>query len=172
MQHRVPVTFVLWVAWLMQPASADAELVAYAREARAEITPHGDRRQVRLPKLDFSLRAKFACPDDGVAESVTISIADAHEHYAPGEGDDSVQATITVPANQIAPIATGDFCMDGDSGGDEVLLTGVATAQLSLRCLTQSGRRVSFASLRLPLRLVCKGDEDQEPSAGVPSPAR
>ena len=172
MRQQIPMTAILWVVWLMQPALADAELIAVASEARAEVAPRGARRQVRLPQLDFSVRAKFACPDDAVAESVTISIADAHKRYAPNEDDNSLEAVVAVPANQIAPIATGSFCMDGNSGGEELLLAGVATAQLSLRCLNQTGRFVSFASLALPVRLVCKSDTDQDPSVGVPSPAR
>ncbi len=170
MHFRTVTTAALWLAWLMQPAFADAELAAYASEARAEIAPLADSRSIRLPPLDFSVRAEFDCPDGSVAESVTISIADAHERFAPKEGDTSLDAMITVPANQIAPISAGDFCADDNTAVEELLLAGVATAQLSLRCAAEGARSVRFASLKLPLRLVCKAAQD--PSAEVPSPAR
>lgn len=172
MQIRTVIALALWVAWLMQPAFADAELAAYASEARAEIAARKENRAISLPRLDFSVRAEFDCPDDAVAESVTISIADAYQRYAPNEDDASLDAVITVPANQIAPITTSDFCANGNNDEEELLLAGVATAQLSLRCVAQSGRSLSFASLQLPLRLVCKGASDQDPSAALASPAR
>jgi len=156
----------------MQPVFADAKLAAYASEARAEISPRDERRTIRLPQLDFPVRAEFDCPDDALAESVTIGIADAYQRYAPNEDDASFDAVITVPANQIAPIATGEFCADSEIVGEDLLLSGVATAQLSLRCVAEDGQFVSFASLELPLRLVCRSDADQEPSPAVPSPAR
>ncbi len=170
MQIRAVIAPALWIAWLMQPAFADAELAAYAGEARAEIRPREEDLAIRLPRLDFSVRAEFSCPENAVAESVTISIADAYQRYAPDEDEASLDAVITVPARQIAPIAADDFCAVGDGSDEELLLTGVATAQLSLRCVAEGARSVSFTSLQLPLRLVCKGDQD--PSSGIPSPAR
>ncbi len=174
MQWQAVLTTVLSITWLMSPAFADAELAAYASEARVEVRPRDEKRAIRLPKIDFPVRAEFACSGEAVAESVTISIADAFHRHAPTGDDNSLDAVITVPANQIAPIVAGDFCATGDNeekAADEgLLLSGVATAQVSLRCVAQGNRSVSFASLNLPLRLVCKSDQD--PSAGVPSPAR
>ncbi|MGI9225275.1 MAG: hypothetical protein ACR2QX_12405 [Woeseiaceae bacterium] len=172
MHFRIVTTLALWAAWLMQPAFADANLVAYASEARAEIAPRDERRTIRLPQLDFPVRAEFDCPIDAVAESVTIGIADAYQRYAPNQDDASFDAVITVPANQIAPIAAGDFCANSEKVEEDLLLSGVATAQFSLSCVAEDGRFVSFASLELPLRLVCKSDANQEPSPAVPSPAR
>ncbi len=170
------LTSILCITWLVQPAFADAELAAYASEARVEVSPRDTGRAIRLPPLDFSVRAEFDCADEAVAESVTISVADTFQRFTPGDGDDSFDAVIRVPRNQIAPIPARNFCM-GNSTGDndgkeELLLTGVATAQVSLRCVTGDTRSVSFSSLSLPLRLVCQAGGDQESSAGVPSPAR
>lgn len=170
MQVRAVTTLAFWIAWLLQPAFADGELAAYAREARIEIAPLTGNRTISLPPLDFSVRAKFYCPDDAVAESVTISVADAYQRFAPQEDDASLDTVIRVPSNQIAPITAGDFCADDTTASAELLLDAVATAQLSLRCAAEADRSVSYASLRLPLRLVCKAD--QEPSAELPSPAR
>ena len=172
MRLQTVLVTILCAPWLVPPAAADAELAAYAREARVEILPRDGRRAIRLPQLDFPVRAKFNCADEAVAESLTISIADAYERYAPDDDADSLETVITVPANQIAPIAAGNFCANGDGGREELLVSGVATAQLSLRCVAEENRSVSFASLNLRLRLVCKPDDDQDPSAGVLAPAR
>ncbi len=172
MQFQAVLTTILCIAWLMQPAFADAELAAYAREARIEIPPRNDSRAIRLPQLDFAVRAKFVCAPEAVVESVTISVADAYRRYAPTDGDDSLETTISVPASQIAPIAAGNFCANGNDDNEELLLSGVATAQLSLRCVADGTPSVSFTSLNLPLRLVCKTGEDQEPSAAALSPPR
>jgi len=176
MQLRVPVTLALGFAWLSQPALAEPELAVSTVAARAEISLRTNGRQTRLPLLEFSVRAEFECDDQAVAESITISIADAHKRYAPNEDTDSLDALITVPANQIAPIVTGDFCVVGDDGSEELRLAGVATAQVSLRCRDASGSSVNFASLRLPLTLVCNRGADQVPSVpsvpSLPSPAR
>ncbi len=172
MQFQAFLTTILCIAWLMQPAFADAELAAYARETRIEIPPRNDSRAIRLPQLDFAVRAKFVCAPEAVVESVTISVADAYRRYAPTDGDDNLETTISVPASQIAPIAAGNFCANGNDDNEELLLSGVATAQLSLRCVAEGAPSVSFTSLILPLRLVCKTGDDQEPSAALLSPAR
>lgn len=164
------LTTILCILWLMQPALADAELAAYAREARVEIPPRNGSQPIILPQLDFPVRAKFDCAEEAVAESVMISVADAYRRYVPADKDDSLESVISVPARQMAPIAAGDFCANGDNDNEELLLPGVATAQLSLRCMAEGNPSVSFTSLKLPLRLICKGD--QEPSAAEASPAR
>jgi len=167
---RVPTTLALCLAWLCQPLLADTELTLHAEETRTEVLQlqHG---RIRLPSLQFSVHARFNCKGEAVAESITISVADALERYVPQQGDEALEALITIPGNQIAAVATGDFCVDGGDGG-ELLLTGAATAQVSLRCRDERGSSIRYASLRLPVRLVCKQDEIQEPSADVSSAAR
>ena len=169
---RVPKTLLASLLCLPQAAPADTELAVHANEARAQILPRdGAQRHTRLPSLQFSIRADFACPDDAVAESVTISVADVFRRYVPKHGDETLEAEITVPGNQIAAIAMGEFCLTGDTA-EELLVGGVATAQVSLRCTDAAGPAITFASLRLPLRLECRSDGGQDPSAELPSPAR
>ena len=161
---RVPVALVLSLATLTQSAMADAELAVHVQEARAEILPRTEGQEhTRLPMLQFSVRAKFACKKDAVAESVTISVADTYKRYAPEDGEEAFETDITVPRNQIAAVATGDFCTTGHTE-EELLLTGVATAQVSLRCRSESSVSIQFASQRLPLRLVCSRRDDQDSS--------
>lgn len=163
---------VAGLACLSHTALADAELAVCADETRVRVQPreHG-QQQTTLPPLQFSVRAEFACPDDAVAESITISVADAYRRYVPEAGDEALEAAITVPADQMASIAMGEFCMPGNTA-TELLLGSVATLQVSLRCLAATGPSVEYASLRLPLRLECQRDEDQEPSEEFPSPPR
>ena len=155
----IPILLVL----LSTTALADAELVVSAEEARAHIKPNASQ-QTRLPKLKFSVHMEFVCEDQATAESLTISVADAHERHVPDRDAKSVHAVVTVPRNQIAAVATGDFCADVGNAG-ELLLASVATAQVSLRCRNDSRSSVSYASLGLPVRLVCVQDSSAEVSA-------
>ena len=144
-------------------ALADAELVVRADETVARVEPNASQ-QTRLPSLEFSVHAEFVCEDGAVAESVTIGVADAHQRHVPDRDATSLHAIVTVPRKQIASVNTGDFCADSDTGG-ELLLTGVATAQVSLRCRNGSSSTVRYASLGLPLRLICGQDASAEVSA-------
>ena len=158
----VPILFVLASA----VALADTELIVSADEALARVKPNSSQL-TRLPSLEFSVHAEFECEDGGVAESLTISVADAHERHVPEPEAKSLRTIVTVPRNQIAAVTTGEFCASEDGGG-ELLLSGVATAQFSLRCRDESSASISYASLGLPLRLVC----DQESSAEVSAAPR
>lgn len=146
-------------------ASADYPLTVHASEAIAQIEPHDEHdNQVSLPSLDVSLLARFKCPLDTEADSVTVSVADSHKRYGPEDIVDTeiLEVSFSVPANQIAPVALTDFCISGKPIDDEsLLLPGVATAQVSLNCRNQTGASVFFASAALPLRLSCKGGENQ-----------
>ena len=154
---RVQRLSVLGLVALLQPAYADTQLMVHAEAASTRILPQ-ERRHARLPNLEFTVRADYDCADEGNAASVSFSVADAHQRLVPQPDQRSVAAVITVPANQIAPIATGDFC-NGSGEGGELLLNGVATAQVALFCRDENRSSVRYASLGLPLRLVC----DQEP---------
>ncbi len=157
----VPILFVLASA----VALADTELIVSADEALARVKPNSSQL-TRLPSLEFSVHAEFECEDGGVAESLTISVADAHERHVPEPEAKSLRTIVKVPRKQIAAVTTGEFCASEDGG--ELLLSGVATAQFSLRCRDESSASISYASLGLPLRLVC----DQESSAEVSAAPR
>ncbi len=147
-------------------ALADAELIVRADETLAHVKPNASE-QTWLPTLEFSVHAQFACRDGAVAESITISVADAHERHVPDADQKALHTTVTVPRNQIASVTTGDFCADADNAG-ELLLAGVAMAQVSLRCRNEDSSAVSYASLGLPLRLVCDQDPSVEEVSAAP----
>jgi hypothetical protein len=163
---RVPILLAAYLAGTLNTASADSLLTVHANEASAQIEPR-EQGQITLPSLDLSLIAAFACPADAEAESVTISVADTHKRYGPEELANTtvLEVSVNVPAGQIAPIASAEFCHDGGPVDErELLVAGVATAHVSLRCRGQTGSSVDFASVALPLRLHCLSEENQDSS--------
>lgn len=168
---RLKIPFLLAAMLSITPGivAADTVLTLQAIEATAQIESRNeDRPHTRLPTLELSLRASIACPADTKAESLTVSVSDTHRRYGAEElaNTISLEAFLRVPADQLAPISAPDFCID-DAPIDEfgLLLPGVATAQVSLHCHSESERSsVHFASVALPLRLYCLADGDQDSS--------
>lgn len=154
---RVPILALIAAATLVSPAIADSEIVVAAQETGADVTPLSARmRLVSLPPLTFQLRAAIRC--DGVPISVTLSIADtfATQGREQLEGLRATEASLTVPAQQLALAANSHFCIkDDDETGDEMLIPGFATAHASLQCENDSGVTVHYASAPLKVRLSC-----------------
>lgn len=153
---------------------ARAILAVQATEAVAQITPHAvGQRQIVLPTVSFSVQIRFACAGSAVPTLLSVGIADTLYRHAPLDGERSRLAIVEVPSKQIAPVNIGSFCVAGRaSKGDDLLLPGVASAQVSLRCNlnTRSTRKV--ASVPLPLRLICEPGRDQGVPAVFDSPPR
>lgn len=149
--------------------AADTVLTVHATEATAQIdSRNANRPHTRLPTLELTLHASFSCPADTTVDSLTVSVSDSHKRYSANEiaNTTSLKASLRVPSDQFAPISAPDFCIDGapiDEHG--LLLPGVATAQVSLRCHSETeSSSVHFVSVALPLRLYCLADGDQESS--------
>ncbi len=168
---RVPVPVLLAVCLSVTggTASAAGVLTVHANEASTQIQPRGQGQQLsKLPPLDVSIVAEFNCAAGTDAESITVSIADTHRHYGREEIADATtfEASLRLPASQIAPISSADFCVLGTPSDEKGLLVpGVASAQVSLRCRDESTLTAHFASVPLPLRLFCATDEYQSSSA-------
>ncbi len=149
-------------------ATADDVLTVHATEANTQISPRNpDQAQAVLPALDVEVIAGLNCAPGATAESVTLSVADAHVRFDASEIDDATtfKTSLHVPASQIAPISLVDFCVDGTPLDImELLLPGVASAQVSLHCRSETISSMHFASVALPLRLRCKPDEIQSSS--------
>ncbi len=143
------------------PGAAD-KLTVQALEAVTQITPHAaGERQIQAPPLTFSLRVDFGCAGDAAA-SLSIGIADTHYRHVPQDGDAAFLAVIEVSAEQMAPITTGNFCVAGSAEDQATLLLhGVATAQVALRCTSGERTAMRITSAALPLRLVCAVGVDQ-----------
>lgn len=166
---RVPILLAACLCVTTEISTADSLLTLQANEAIVQIKPRNpDEKRVNPPSLELSVVASFSCPADAEPESVTVSVADTYKRYGPEEiaNTATLEALVTVPGSQLSPIASADFCVDGGSTDEQGLLVpGVATAQISLRCRGESSSSVHFSSVALPIRLLCVFDESQEPSA-------
>ena len=144
------------------PGATD-KLTVQALEAVTQITPHAaGERKIHTPSLTFSLRVDFGCANDAAA-SLSFGIADTHYRHVPQDGDAAFLAVIEVAAEQLAPITTGNFCVVGSAEDRATLLLhGVATAQVALRCTSGEHTAMRITSTALPLRLICAAGVDQE----------
>lgn len=170
MKHLlVPLVLVACHCVSAEIAIADGALTLQAVEAAAQIEPRDQgQRRVALPGLEISVIAQLNCPEDAEAESLVLSVADTLRRYGPEEIADATvfETLVNVPASQISPIPSADFCIVGKPLDKmDLLVPGIASAQLSLRCRNAFRASVHFASIALPLRLVCVSGEDQESSA-------
>lgn len=165
---RVPILLSACLCIATDPAAADAALTLHAIESSAQLLRREQGPQhVSLPSLEFSLLATIACPSGTRAESVMVSISDTNKRFGPDDIGDkaALDVRVSVPANQIAPVTVADFCTTGGAGdAKDLLLPGIATAQVSLRCHSENESFVYFRSAVLPVRLECDFDEAQEAS--------
>jgi len=161
-------------ALLCAAAAADSVLNVKAKEAKALIQPRDAQQQhVSLPALDVAVLATMACPLGANAESLTVSVSDTHRYFSadllsdPLSDNAPLEAALSVPADQLAPVAIPDFCVSGEQSDDEELeLPGIATAHISLRCLgDDDSRSVHFSSVSVPVRLYCRAEGDPDSSA-------
>ena len=168
------IALAAWSNVPLQLPVAKNDLTVQAFEAVAQIAPRAaGRRQIYAPKISFSLQTRFACSGNAVPMLLSIGIADTLYRYSPGAGEGSLLATVEVPAKQIAPINIGDFCIAGHDGvGTDLLLPGVATAQVSLRCDISAPPVVQVTSVPLPLRLQCAPAKSQDVSVAADPPTR
>ena len=146
-------------------ATADDVLKVHATEASAQISPRDPgQQQTALPSLDIGVIADVSCAVGAKAESITVSVADTSVRFDAAEiaEADTINASLDLPANQIAPISAASFCIRGESSEDtELLLPGVASAQVSLLCRSETTSSMYFASVALPLRLHCATEKNQ-----------
>lgn len=165
---RVPILLAVCFCVSTELAAAGDALTLQANETSAQLALREQGpQQVSLPSLEFSLLATIACPAGAAVESVTASIADTQMRFGPDDISDqsALDVRISVPANQVAPVTVTDFCVAGVPGDKNTLLVpGVATAQVSLRCRSEKESSVYFESVVLPIRLLCLADENQESS--------
>lgn len=142
----------------------DAILELEAGEAVTEISPRDpERKETRIPDLNLAITIRYHCPTATSAESVTVSVADTNQRFADEDIArlSSIDASVTLPADQIAPIPDNNFCIDGLPSAAALQLPGIATARATLRCRSASGTSVHYASAALPLRLICASEDAQ-----------
>jgi hypothetical protein len=162
-------------------AYADNEhrVSSYAEAAEVEISPAPrDRRLIRLPELEFSMRIDATCAGETQAQSISISIADsvaAHDVSAQEVGPTDkvmLETTFKVPGRQIAPIAIQGFCVSGDDSDTKartLQIPAAVAANISLRCTSENSQSVRYDRLPLQIQLICVPADDpmddQQPNA-------
>ena len=150
-------------------ASGDSpELVAQFSTATVTIEPDTNpERRLALPAIEFEFTVAMNCGDMHEASRVSISVADTRRSYDIGALEDrhKLSASLTVPAEQISPLATQGFCTLDDPASPKILiLPGVLTSQVSLLCGDQSDGAMHFVSNALAIRLVCGSPGPGQPS--------
>lgn len=115
------------------------------------------RTLVQLPPLEFRLSISPHCAESGRPESLSITIADTQRTL---RGEDlqsgtSLDLAIRVSANQLAPFALQEFCVDPAAEGESLMLTAALAAQVSLRCARAEQQSIVFAAEPLDIRVDC-----------------
>ena len=146
---------------------ADGNIVVAARETSVAVAPRAAGLEIDLPAIKFALRAAIQCKGEPV--SVTLSVADTFTTIGGDALRDqrAAEATVEVPAGQLALAKNEAFCIAGDAAtSDEMLLAGFTTVHASLRCATDDNESLHFASAPLQVKLNCVREPapDQEPS--------
>lgn len=163
-----PIAAIIVATGFFSPAHAEGNIVVAAQETAVTVPPRAARlKLVNLPAIEFALRAAIRCKGEPL--SVTLSVADTFTTIGREALVDkrAAEARIEVPPGQLALAAHRSFCIDDDATtADELLLPGFATVHASLRCMSDNGESLHFASAPLQLRLSCA----REPEATQESP--
>ena len=144
------------------------ELIANFSTAIVTIDPDTDpERRIALPALEFDFKLTMNCGAVREANRVSVSVADTRQSFDITTSDDrrNLAASLVVPAEQIAPVATQGFCvLDDPTSLKTVSLPGILTSQISLLCGSEQERAMHFVSTGLEIRLVCSSAETNQPS--------
>jgi len=144
-----------------------------ATPALVEISPQAaGARLVNLPSLEFPLQIGPRCGADARVESLVISVADTQKRFVGSDFADNamLEATLQLPQHQIGPIAIEPFCAadSRDSDPDRSLnIRDAFSASISLRCSNDIGQTISFETLALEVRLLCKSGHEDEIDAAA-----
>jgi len=156
------------IFFLISAASGAAEgdlaerLHVDAQAAVVEIDPIPNNRQlIRLPMLQFPLALEPVCGATARVESISVSAADTRQTFGADDiGKQAIiNATLSIPNKQLGPVRIGDFCRSAVTdavAARELIIQGVLTAHLSLRCSSDEEHSITYVSLPLDIILRCK----------------
>jgi hypothetical protein len=170
---RIALSVVLAVMATVVPAPADetARLRVAAAPARVEVGPGpAGSRLIELPSLDFRLSIEPDC-GAGDPESISISVADTSETLGTGDlaGKSSVEAQLSLPAQQTGPLPVSGFCPADEITGTlptALHVRDAFTAHLSLRCVQAGQQSMVYVTVPLALDLYCTNPGDAARSSG------
>jgi hypothetical protein len=156
--------FLLIVAtFVASPVKSDpgTRLSIDAQAALVVVKPLPEgRRLIRLPALEFAMTIEPQCATNMQAESISISIADTRKTLGAADidGQSNVATSITIPRQQVAPLAIDGFCQAGENSSTEsdLQVMDAFTAHISLRCTGEDTQTIVYVSQPLALSLRCE----------------
>ena len=137
--------------------------LATADAAVARIAPLAPGLEfVQLPTLEFSLHLQPQCPISSETAAVSISIADAHVALTLTVPDaaEAVETALTLPRQQTGRVRVDGFCRTEQAdAARELLIEGIFSARVSLRCSANDSDSISYSTLPLDVILECDRDD-------------
>lgn len=167
------ILLLVAVASVTSIAKSDSigRVIVKAHAAIVVIEPvPDDRRLISLPSLNYALTIEPQCATDMRAESISISVADTRKTYTTAaiDGQPVVEVTLTIPRQQIGPLAIQNFCRSDQSDATAIRILHVKeafTAQLSLRCANDTAQSIVYASQPLDVDVQCQATDGDPASA-------
>jgi len=128
------------------------------------------RQFVPLPALDYRFLLEPRCSKGWQVQSVSLSIADSRQVFQTDmiDAHGFVNANLSVPAAQLAPVPVSGFCeaavggeapTDEAAGNTELRIGAALSAHAALICVNEESERVSYTSRPLAVILRCKPPE-------------
>ncbi|MDH3266339.1 MAG: hypothetical protein OEM25_05175 [Gammaproteobacteria bacterium] len=123
------------------------------------------RRPIALPELQYGFVINLQCAAQMQPESISISVADTRHalNAAEIDGKAVVEASITIPRQQVSPLAIDNFCKlqeTGETDLTELSVEGAFTAHISLRCKAEERQSIIYTTAALSLNLQCAHPDD------------
>jgi len=139
-------------------------------------TRQGPREFIQLPTLRYELEIQRNCPADLEPANLSISVADTRRTLSAEKlaTADRLTMQLSIPGEQIAPIAIAGFCAAnaGDTHTVEIvednilLVEDVLSLQASLLCASDTESLIYYASTALDVQLHCaQADTDVQSTA-------
>ncbi len=162
---RTGLLLILAVPAVGTPAEAPVRLEASAEPASASIRPVSEgRKLVELPALEYRIAIDARCHDSDRPESVSVSAADTRITLRGEDLDDAsdIVVALEIPANQVSPLPVNEFCTSDEWAGRDLLIPDAVTAHLSLRCRSDDGESIAYATRQLAVELTCEDPNQAE----------
>ena len=159
------VAVVLAIA-AASPVAAKDFLSIVANAPAVPLEPRrAGRNFVRLPALEYLFEIYAQCTDNRSPESLSLNVADTRKSLQADDiaNEGPTGISLTIPANQIAPLVVEDFCIavpeenNGRPDGTPVQLNipAALSAQASLLCVGAEDQAMTYISKTLDVSLVC-----------------
>ena len=157
---------VLAVAPLAADEAMADRLAVAAEPAALDIPPRNPGRQwLTLPSLEFRFHVSAECAAGGAPVALSLAVADSRVSLTEAALADTAnrELPLTIPAEQLPPVALERFCVADDAlatiptdAGHELLVSAALSAHASLLCRSAShGDTMTYVTSPLGLRLVC-----------------